>query len=668
MRSCAVAFALVLSACSCAEGADDDHDAAAGPRDAAPDREDGAPPPPDGGAPDRPDIVTDKPIVILMIGDGMGPAQVEAASLFAHGETGRLFMQSLPVHGQLRSAGLSGTTDSAAAATVMATGARTWNGRIGLDRDGQSVENVIELAHRLGQVGGIVTTALLPHATPGGFSAHRTSRHDYVEVADDQARVVRPEVLLGGGSGYYDQPGPTSNRTLGDLTGELYDAGWPVARTAEELAVVDRYGGKVLGMFAKEHMAYVRDRAQDTTEPTLAEMSLAALELLDQDPDGFFVMIEGARIDMAGHGNDLDRNVQETLAFDEAIEAVAGFIADRPQATLLVTADHECGGLLILEPRGAGTLPDVEWRWGNHTNARVDVYGTGPGAEPFRDVVRDHRSIHAAIVAGLTEQAFVDPPGDLLADGSLGDLRWRAAEQTVETGFGPGYNQLDALWLDADDRGLSIGVEGLFEWAHNALVVLVDTDLGADTGPARLSGALRDQRGVADAILSALALDDPGVDGFGADFALVAMGGTDPRVEDLLDRAGLRGLHAPVGDEGDLWWYGVATNFGEGVRTRGSPDDPVAAVGAEGWETWISWQTLYPDLAGAVPDGATLAIAAILVNDDGGYTSNQSLPPFPAGTDNPGRTPVALPGVVRFVADTDLDGIADAALAPTILP
>lgn len=667
-----LALVLVLIACSCASGGSAGRDAGGGDGDSDADTdadlEDGAPPPPDGGSPDRPPIVTDKPIVILMIGDGMGHAQLDAASLFAHGETGQLFMQTLPVQGEIVTGSLSGITDSAASATTMATGARTWNGSIGLDRDGQPAETAVELAHRLGMAGGVVTTALLPHATPGGFSAHRNSRNDYLDIADDQARVVRPEVLLGGGSGYYDQPGASSNRALGDLTGELFAAGWPVVRTSAELAAVDRAGGKVLGMFAKEHMTYVRDRAEGSTEPTLAEMSLAALDLLDQDPDGFFVMIEGARIDMAGHSNDLDRNVQETLAFDEAIEAVAGWIAERPRATLLVTADHECGGLRIVTPHAAGTLPDVEWRWGQHTNARVAVLGSGPGAAPFQGTVTDHRAIHAAIVAGLTEEAFVEPPRDLVADGHLADLRYRAVEQTNPTGFGAGYNQLDALWVDADDRALEIGVEGLFEWDHNALVVLVDTDLGAGTGPARLAGALRDQRGVADSILSALDLDDPAVDGFGADFALVALGGTDPRAEDMLDRAGLRGLHAPVGDEGDLWWYGAATNFGEGVRTRGDPDDPVAAVSGEGWETRIDWRTLFPDLDGGVPDGATFGIAAILVNDDGGYTSNQALPPFPDGTDNPGRTRIALPGLVRFVVDSDLDGVADAALEPTVVP
>jgi alkaline phosphatase len=659
----------VASVVACGDDGDDDTepapDAAVDGADSAPDAED--PPAPDGGEPDRPTGDGVKRIVILMIGDGMGKMQLDAASLYAHGETDRLFLQSLPVHGEIVTGNLSGITDSAAAATTMATGVRTWNGSIGLDRDDQPVETVVELAHRLGRSAGIVTTALLPHATPGGFSAHDVTRNDYLGVADDQAREVRPDVMLGGGGAYFDPPGPGSQRSEGDLVGTLRDVGYHVARTGAELAAVDpASGGRLLGLFAEQHMAYVQDRPPDTVEPTLEEMSLAAVNFLDTDPNGFFLMIEGARIDMAGHGNDLARNVGETLAFDETVRAVAGWAEGRPEVTLLVTADHECGGMQIVEARPAGELPVVSWRWGQHTNARVALHGLGPDSEVFDGQVRDHVWVHAAIVAGLTGDALVAPPRELVPDGHLEDLAYRAAEQSLQSGFGPGYNELDALWIDADERGLSVGVEGLFEWGQNALVVLLDTDLGAGTGPSTLADAVADERGVVDGIVSSLALADPGVAGWGVDFALASFGGSDPRVEDHWDHAGLRGLHPPVGQPDDLWWYGVATNFGEGVRTRADPTPPVAAVAGEGWEARVAWTDLYPDLAGAVPPGATLGIAAILVNTDGGYTSNQALPAFPAGTENPGRTTTALPGVVRFVVDTDLDGIADGALPPTI--
>lgn len=666
-----VAFSTCLAACGDddddgpGDAAADDRDAAGGDGDAD---ADAGGPLPDGSAPDRPQGDGVRRIVILMIGDGMGPVEMDAASLYAHGETGRLFMEGLPVHGAIVTGNLSGITDSAAAATTMATGVRTWNGNIGLDRDDQPVETIVELAHQLGRPAGIVTTALLPHATPGGFSAHDTTRYDYLGVADDQAREVRPDVMLGGGSTYYDPPGTAgTHRSEGDLVAELGAAGWQTVRTRAALEAADPAdGAQIVGVFAPEHMTYVLDRAADTTEPTLTEMSLAALRFLDTSPDGFFLMIEGARIDMAGHGNDLARNVQETLAFDDAVRAVSEWAGERPEVTLLVTADHETGGMEIDEARPAGELPRVHWRWGQHTNTRVDVFGQGPESEVFDGEVRDQVWVHAAMVASLTGDALVPPAHELVADGHLAELRYRAAEQSLESGFGAGYNELDALWVDADERGLSIGVEGLFEWGTNALVVLVDTDLGAGTGPATLAGALSDEQGVLDGILSSLSVEDPGVDGWGVDFAIASFGGSDPRVEDRWDHAGLRGLHAPEGQPADLGWYGAATNFGEGVRTHGGPAAPLPTAPGEGWEARIAWQDLYPDLAGGIPVGATIGLAAILVNGDGGYTSNQSLPAFPEGTDNPGRTRIPLPGIIRFVLDTDQNGTPDAALPPTI--
>lgn len=165
--------------------------------------------------------------------------------------------------------------------------------------------------------------------------------------------------------------------------------------------------------------------------------------------------------------------------------------------------------------------------------------------------------------------------------------------------------------------------------------MLIDVDHGAGTGHAALAGALADTSGVADAILSASSLDAPAVTGFGADLALAVFGGADPHLEVLLDTAGLRGLRAPFGQPGDLGWHGVALNFGENVRARDTELTPTAG---EGLEAFIPWERLYPELAGTVPAGATISLAAVLVNNDGGYTSNQALPPFPAGTADPGRT------------------------------
>ena len=161
------------------------------------------------------------PIVIVLIGDGMGAGQLEAASLFRFGEPGKLAMQALPVQGQLRSAGPSGTTDSAAAATVMATGIYTWNYAVGIDRDDLPHETLLERAKARGMATGLVTTTEITHATPASFSAHVTSRGSTLEIANMQARVTQADVMLGGGAQAYAPMGPGSIRNDAGLLVEL---------------------------------------------------------------------------------------------------------------------------------------------------------------------------------------------------------------------------------------------------------------------------------------------------------------------------------------------------------------------------------------------------------------------------------------------------------------
>lgn len=614
-------------------------------------------------------------IVVVMIGDGMGNAQTEAASDYAYGQPGQLYMQQLPVELSVHTASLSGTTDSAAAATAMATGQLTYNGKIGLDRREDPAQTIIEWAKARGMRTAVVSTASLPHATPGAFTAHEVSRNDMLAIADDQALEVQPDVMLGGGAAYYRPSGAGSYRSDGGLLGPLEQAGYEIVTTADELsATLDPEApAKVIGLFADDHMPYVMDRPANSVVPTLADMSVAALELVGRDSAGAIVVIEGARIDMAGHLNDLDRNVTETIDFDEAIEAVDRWLAETERAedataSLVVTADHECGGLEVLSANGQGVMPDVTWRWGNHTNASITLRGRGPAAELLESEAAngpiDHRWIHAVATSVLGGSAFVRPERILAPDGNMHDLRYLAAEQDNVTGFGEGFNELDALWIDADEYGLGLGIEGVFEWGANAIVIGIDLDFGAGTGFDRFEGSFSDTTGVADAILSGSSLDTPGVSGFGADVAVVSFGGEDPRAEDALDTAGLRGLHGVYGDPADFGWFSISTNYGQNVRAA---DVAIEAATGEGYEVFIPWAVLYPGEGGGVPVNAQIALFGVLVNDDGGFTSNQALPPFPAGTDNPGRDLTAVPGLVHFELDSDGDGTADGAVAPTVL-
>ncbi|MBP8805768.1 MAG: alkaline phosphatase [Kofleriaceae bacterium] len=601
------------------------------------------------------------PAVILLIGDGMGQGALDAASYFRHGARERLAMQGLAYRGQVRTGGPSGTTDSAAAATVMATGVYTVNGAIGVDRAGRPVETLIERAHARGWSTGVVTTTSLPHATPAGFTAHVASRAQLVEIADAMV-ATHPDVMLGGGSLYFAPAGTGSVRTDDGLHDELDLAGYTRVATAAELAAAVAAGApRIFGAFAPDQMTYVAARPADTVEPGLRDMALAALTTLDRDPHGMFVMIEGGRIDHGGHANSLTDVIAETLAFDDTVAAVVGWARARGNTTVLVTADHECGGLEVTAPAPAGQPPPVRWRWGNHTNARVAVFADGPGAGSVDGAVIDHRWIYAIARARMDRGAMIIPGREPIPDGELTDLRHRAVVQRWPTDFGVGYNQLDALWLDATADGLFVGIEGLFEWGENAVEIWIDVDPGAGTGPASPAGSLTDPLGLVDRLLGATTLTAGAVD-FAPDVAIATVGGLDPHVEDLWDDAGARGLRPPLGRPDDLGWLRAAINFGA-VRTRERPSPPVPG---QGLEVRVPWTSLYP--GGVVPVGARVRLAAVLVDASGGYASNQFLPPLPVGGPGPGAAPVVLPGVVEYVLDANGDGFVDGDRPPSSLP
>jgi hypothetical protein len=496
----------------------------------------------------------------------------------------------------------------------------------------------------------VVSTAYLSHATPAAFTAHHRTRHEPESIANDQAKKSGADVMLGGGFQH-------SSSSL--ITGMEVE-GYRVVKTASELDALDpAAGGKVIGLFADEHMDYVSERALDSTQPTLSQMSLRSLDLLEAKERGFFLMIEGARIDMASHGNDLKNTIEETLAFDDAVRAVHEWAEGKPDVTIIVTADHECGGLEVVSPAPIGVLPEVQWRWGIHTNSRVGVFAEGPQSEVFDGEIRDHRWVHASLVAALEGEALVAPERELVADGFMGDLRYQVADQTVVSGFGPGVNQLESLRIDANEHGLGIGIEGIYEWDNNGVVVLIDTDFGNESGATSIEGSFTDDNGALDTLLSNLRLDSAPA-GFGAEFALASIGGADPHEEDRIDEAGLRGLVAPHGASHDFGWHGAAMNFGEEVRGHGEAID---LVQGEGLEAFIRWPALYPEIAGGgIPAGARVAVTVLLVNSDGSYISNQALPAFDAGSENPGTASVRIPGVVSLALDGDSDGKVDSEL------
>ncbi len=582
------------------------------------------------------------PRVILFVGDGMGFPHVEGGGLYAYGASGTLVMEGLPYAGRLLTASLSGTTDSAAGATALATGHKTWNNVVGMDGDYVSVTSVLEEARSRGLAVGVVSTDAMTGATPASFFAHVYSRGDRLEIAD-QLAANPPEVVLGGGSN--------------DLAGPFAAVDAQVVTSRSELYAAARDGRPFIGMFAAETLPYVADAYGD--QPSLAEMTAYALDVLDDDPDGFFLVVEGARIDHASHGNDGARVHQETAAFDDAVgAAVTWATGGAYDPTVLVTADHECGGLDVVGGAGsAGTPPDSEWRWGQHTNADIPVFGMGPLAGTIDGQRLDNTWVHAVLDAAVRGADSVTAPTEsLLVDGRTTDLGAPVATQTWESSFGVGYNQLDALRVTADEDGLRVGVDGVFEFGGNAVLVLIDVDYGAGTGwGADAAATLSDEDGRLDALITALPYAS-GVGGLGFELVFASVGGEEITLGDLMEEAGVRGLPGAWGASDDYWWLLGQSNFDDGnLSASASPAADAAGTGLteNGWEMLLPWGEIYG--AGLPPDGLSVAVVAVLTNGEGTYASNQALPSLTTG-DEPGSSTVLLESAALL--EVDAAGVA----------
>lgn len=346
--------------------------------------------------------------VVLCIGDGMGSGQVQAARAWL----GRpLIFEQFAVTGWLSTACVgSPVTDSAAAGTAMATGRRVANTvlSVQIPGDGRPLQTSLELHGAHGRRTGLVTTTSLTDATPAAFGAHVASRFDVAGIARHYLEQSRPHVLLGGGAGVLT---PESAAVAGYLV---------VTNRLHMLWVDPTVTERLCGLFGSTCMPYEHDGLG--TLPHLSEMTRTALDILDDDPDGLFLMIEGGRIDHACHGNDLPRCLGEMVEFEHAVRIVMEWAAGRDDTLVLVTADHETGGLSVVADHGAGFLPGVTWATNWHTAAEVPFYAQGRGGG------RAVWMRHLTDVHGLTtDAAFPRPDIREMRRGAEGvDLSWAA--------------------------------------------------------------------------------------------------------------------------------------------------------------------------------------------------------------------------------------------------
>jgi len=345
--------------------------------------------------------------IILLIGDGMGPAQIGAAWLYSNRVLGKeLRMVEVMRAGRtgymVNDAADAIVTESAAAATQMATGVRARLKALSVAADGKTpLKTILEIAKERGMATGLVTTSGITDATPAAFATHVPSRNDEAAVAVQELQLG-VDVLLGGRKRFFlPESAQGERRDDRNLVEEARRAGYSVVSTAAELRQAP--GRKILGLFNVDNMAYEIDRSA-TAEPSLAEMAAKTIEVLACNPNGFFAMIEGGRIDHAAHRNDASGMIGEMLAFDQAVGVALDFQRRSPDTLLIVTADHETGGLAVIgsNEEGAESVENrqstsfstpyssafavrpylrVGWVGQMHTATPLFVFGTGPGSE-----------------------------------------------------------------------------------------------------------------------------------------------------------------------------------------------------------------------------------------------------------------------------------------------
>lgn len=298
--------------------------------------------------------------VILMIGDGMGSEHVWAAWLC---NKGKLNITGLPCTAFSRTYSANRTiTDSAAGGTALACGAKTDNGMLGQTPDGTPLRSLAAHFRRVGKATGLVVTKDITDATPAAFYAHTASRNNQKEIAESLADAGF-DVLLGGGAGAFS---PEQMQRM-------------------------RQNGAEAELFAKGNCPPASERGD-----LLPRCTARALDHLEKKDGGFFLMVEGSSIDLAAHDNDLEEVVREVLDFDRAVGVVLEWMRSHPDTLLVVTADHQTGGLSILDGcRKDGMVKGV-FTTGKHSGVSVPIYAAGMGASEFRGVM-DNTEVPAKI-------------------------------------------------------------------------------------------------------------------------------------------------------------------------------------------------------------------------------------------------------------------------------
>lgn len=327
------------------------------------------PPPP---LPDAPKPLQVKNI-IFMIGDGMGLTQITAGMISNGYKLNLEQFKSIGLHKSYSFNNL--ITDSAAGATAFSIGRKTFNGAIGVGQDTMPYLTILQQASQRGMVTGLVATSTIVHATPAAFIAHNWSRNDYEGIATEFLSG-HLDCFIGGGKKYF-----TRRKDEVDLYQSLRNKGYQISDYLDgEISNINIISNK-FGFLTADGDPLPVSQGRDY----LSDASMKAIQHLDKQNKGFFLMIEGSQIDWGGHANNANYVVTEMLDFDKTIGRVLEWVKQNGNTLLIVTADHETGGLSINE----GTTMDslvTKFTTDKHTATLIPVFAYGPGEELFRGI------------------------------------------------------------------------------------------------------------------------------------------------------------------------------------------------------------------------------------------------------------------------------------------
>ena len=307
--------------------------------------------------------------VILMIGDGMSLMHIQAAWTC---NRGHLWLENAQFTGLSKTPATNRLiTDSGSGGTSLATGYKTRYHAVGVDEDGNKLKSLVDYAKEAGKSAGVAVTCRLWDATPCDFLSHNIDRDNEQELIAEMANSP-VDYVFGGGAKFF-----TNRKDGRNIFKELEKKGYKVFTSRKDLETI-----------SKETKVYCVPFEVDTPLPDergdlLARASIAGMNLLNQNKNGFFMMVEGSQLDDYGHFNQLDMLMKETLDFDQTFGSIIKWAAEDGETLVVVTADHETGGMTVLGGDYKEGRVEVNFSTKNHSGTMVPVYAFGPGSENF---------------------------------------------------------------------------------------------------------------------------------------------------------------------------------------------------------------------------------------------------------------------------------------------